>query len=186
MISKVSVLLSERIGGNLNSSDNEKAVYAYGIEVLLSLLTNLIILSILAYIMNKKWELLIYLLFFSILRSFTGGYHAKTHVGCIFITSFVFVISAMCGMYLDKYEKIFLVLGVIFSVFIVFWRAPCESGNKPLSKSEKKKYRKISRILVIIFSAFTISLYFFREKTNNIYITATAVMVFESASMLKK
>lgn len=186
MIGRISVLLSERIGVKLNSSDNERVVYAYSIEVLLSLLLNLIILSVAAYILNKKWELLIFIIFFSGLRSFAGGYHAKTHAECILVSLSMFVVSAMCGTYFKQYGEIILVLGVIFSVFMVFRLAPSESGNKPLSKNERKKYERISRILVIILSIFAVTLYFLRAGTNNIYITASVAMAVESASLLKK
>ncbi len=182
MINKISALLSEGIGVKLNSSDDEKVVYAYSIEILMSLLLNLLILSSAAYILNKKLELLI----FSGLRTFAGGYHARTHMECIFLSFSIFVISAMCGTYLKQYGEIILVFGVIFSIFMVFWLAPSETENKPLSKNEIKKYKAISRIIVITLSLSAAALYFIRVKTGYIYITAVVAMVIESVSLLKK
>jgi len=182
MINKISALLSEGIGVKLNSSDDEKVVYAYSIEILMSLLLNLLILSSAAYILNKKLELF----FFSGLRTFAGGYHARTHMECIFLSFSIFVISAMCGTYLKQYGEIILVFGVIFSIFMVFWLAPSETENKPLSKNEIKKYKAISRIIVITLSLSAAALYFIRVKTGYIYITAVVAMVIESVSLLKK
>lgn len=186
MINKISVLLSEGIGLKLNSSDNEKAVYAYSIEVLLSLLLNLIILTVAAHVLNKKFELLIFIIFFSGLRTFAGGYHARTHTECIFLSFSIFIISAMCGTYLKQYGEIILVSGVIFSVFMVFWLAPSETENKPLSKSERKKYKVISRVIVITLSLAAVVLYYLRVETDYVYITAVAAMAIESVSLLKK
>lgn len=186
MINKISIFLSEGIGVKLNSSDDEKVVYAYSIEVLLSLLLNLLILSSAAYILNKKLELLIFIIFFSGLRTFAGGYHARTHMECIFLSFSIFVISAMCGTYLKQYGEVILVFGVIFSIFMVFWLAPSETENKPLSKNERKKYKAISRIIVITLSLSAVALYFMRVKTGYIYITAVVAMVIESVSLLKK
>ncbi len=186
MINKISVLLSEGIGSKLNSSDDEKEVYAYSIEVLLSLLLNLIIISVAAYIMNKKWELLVFIIFFSGLRSYAGGYHARTHVECMFISLSIFVISAMCSTYLKQYGEFILVFGIIFSTLMVFWLAPAESENKPLSENKRKRYKVISRIIVIALSLTAVALYFLRAETGYIYITAVVAMVIESVSLLKK
>jgi len=186
MINKISVFLSDGIGLKLNSSDNEKEVYAYSIEVLLSLLINLLILSITAYILNRKLELFVFIIFFSGLRVYAGGYHAKTHLECFSISLILFLISALSNSYLTAYGEIILAVGIAFSVIMVFRLAPAETENKPLSKKERKKYSLISRIIVIALSLAAVSLYFIRDNTSHIYITAVVAMVIESASMLKK
>ncbi len=186
MINKISLLLSDGIGVKLNSSDDEKAVYAYSIEVLLSLFVNLILLLCVAHVVNKKWELLIFIIFFSGLRTYAGGYHAKTHVECMALSMLGFVISALCGMYLRSYGEIVLIFGLLFSLFMVFKLSPVESENKPLSKSERKKYKMISRASVVALSFAAIILYVLRMKTDYIYVTASAAMVIESVSLLKK
>jgi accessory gene regulator B len=183
MINKISAKLSEGIRLRLNSSDNEKEIYAYSIEVLISLLINFIILSITAYILKKQIELVIFIVFFSSLRSYAGGYHAKTHIECVSLSLCLFIISALVSSYLMEYGEIILLLGVLFSIIMVFVLAPSESKNKPLSKKKYKKYKTISRILVIVLSVTAICLYL--TKTT-VYITAVVAMSFESLSLLKQ
>lgn len=178
--------MSEGIGSRLNSSDDEKEVYAYSIEVLLSLLINLLILSSAAYIFSKGIELLIFIMFLSGLRVYAGGYHAKTHVECFVISFLAFVITVVCGIYLRQYGEIVLIFGVVFSIFMVFRFAPADTENKPLSKNERKKYRTISRAIVLMLSLAVLVLYLVRAKTGYIYINAVAAMVIESVSLLKK
>lgn len=185
MINKLSALLSEGIGLRLNSSDNEKEIYAYSIEVLLSLFINFIILSITAYILKKQFELIVFIVFFSGLRSYAGGYHAKTHVECIVLSFCLFVISALSSIYLLEYDKIILILGILFSVIMVFALAPTESENKPLSKKKRVKNKRISRIIVLLLSVSAICLYFIRDTTGYVYITAVVAMSLESLSLLK-
>ncbi|HBC32193.1 MAG TPA: hypothetical protein DC024_13250 [Clostridiales bacterium] len=185
MINKFSAKLSEELSLSLNSSDNEKEIYAYSIEVLISLLINLIILSITAYFFKKPAELIVFIIFFSILRSYAGGYHAKTHIECISLSLFLFVISALSSTYLIEFGKVILSFGILFSIIMVFVFAPSESENKPLSKKRYKKYRTLSRIIVIALSVTAICLYFTKETTGHLYITAVAAMSFESLSLLK-
>ena len=92
----------------------------------------------------------------------------------------------MCGTYLKQYGEIILVSGVIFSIFMVFLLAPAETENKPLSKNERKRYRIISRIIVVGLSLVAVCLYYLRVQTDYIYITAVVAMVIESVSLLKK
>ncbi|MDF2678505.1 MAG: accessory regulator AgrB [Bacillota bacterium] len=186
MINKVSAILSEEIKLRLNSSDNEKEIYAYSIEVILSLLINFIILAITAYILKKPAELIIFLIFFSGLRIYAGGYHAKTHIECISISFVIFIISSLSNNIFKPYSEILLLTGIAFSVFMVFVYAPAETENKPLSKEEQIKYRKFSRIIVLTLSVVAIILYFMRATTNHIFITAVVSMIIESISLLKK
>lgn len=186
MINKISVFLSEGIGLKLNSSDNEKEVYAYSIEVLLSLLLNFLILSTAAYILNKKLELLVFIIFLSGLKVYAGGYHSKTHLECFSVTLIAFLTSALSNTHLTAYGEIILAIGILFSTIMVFLLAPAENENKPLSKKEVKKYKLISRIIVIVLSLAAVALYFVRVSTGYIYITAVVAMVIESVSLLKK
>lgn len=186
MINKISALLSGEIRLRLNSSDNETEIYAYSIEVLISLFINLIILSFTAFILKKTVELITFIVFFSGLRIFAGGYHAKTHIECISLSLCLFVVSALSSTYLMEYGKVILITGILFSVIMVFILSPSESENKPLSKKARKKYKTISRIMVIVLSVTAICLYFAKEATANIYITAAVAMSVESVSLLKK
>ena len=186
MINKISATLSEGIGLRLNSSDNEKEIYAYSIEVLISLLINFIILSITACILKKTVELIAFIVFLSSLRSYAGGYHSKTHIECITISFCIFIISALSSTYFIEYGKIILFLGILFSTIMVFVFAPSESENKPLSKKKYKKHKTLSRIIVIALSVTAICLYFTKEATGHVYITAAVAMSFESFSLLKK
>ena len=185
MINKLSAILSEEIVIRLNSSDNEKEIYAYSIEVLISLFINFIIISITAYILKKQVELIVFIVYFSGLRSYAGGYHAKTHIECIVLSFCLFIISAISSTYIVEYGRTILILGILFSVVMVFALAPTESENKPLSNKNHDKNKKISRVLVLLFSVSAVCLYCFREATGYLYITAIVAMSLESLSLLK-
>lgn len=124
--------------------------------------------------MKKQVELITFIVFFSGLRSYAGGYHAKTHIECISLSLCLFLISALSSTYFIEYGKIILFSGVLFSIIMVFVLAPTESENKPLSKRHKKN-KTLSRIIVIALSVTAICLYLAKETTGHVYITAAAV-----------
>ena len=61
----------------------DSEVYAYGIELLLSTIFNLIIAIIIALISNEFIPCVINLTAFVTIRMYAGGYHADTHWGCM-------------------------------------------------------------------------------------------------------
>lgn len=185
MINKISAILSEELSSRQKSTVDEKEIYAYSIEVLLSLIFNLIILSVTAIILKKIPELIIFIMFFSGLRTFAGGYHAKTHVECMSISFVIFIISAMSNTWFVAFGKIVMIVGILASVLLVFIYAPTDSENKPLNSNEKNKFMMISRIIVVIFSVIILFLYAIRTQTHNIYLTAVVAMAIESLSLNK-
>lgn len=186
MINKLSVLLSEEISLRLNSSDDEKEIYAYSIEVLFSLVVNICILTVTSIILKKQIELIIFTLFFAGLRAYAGGYHSKTHIECFAITLSIFLMSSLSSTFFTAFGKAILIFGTLFSIAMVFWLAPSESPNKPLSEKRRKRNKIISRAIVIIFSIAAIVLYYMKDKVGDIYITATMAMIIESISLVKK
>lgn len=183
MINKLSEKLSNTLGAQLNSTNNEKEVYAYSIEVILSLTLNLIILYETAYIIGKIPELIIFIVFFSGLRTFAGGYHAKTHIECMTLSFVIFIVSAMSSSWFIAFGKIFMIVCITTSNLLVFKYAPSESENKPLSKSQRKRYMMFSRGIVISYSVVIIILYLYKIQTNYIYLTAAVAMLIESLSL---
>lgn len=183
MINRLSGKLSDILSCKLNSTHEEKEVYAYSIEVILSLILNLIILYETAYIIGKIPELIFFIIFFSGLRTYAGGYHARTHIECMILSFIIFIISSMSSTWFVAYGEILIIFGIITSILLVFKYAPSESDNKPLSNSQRKQYRLISRGIVIIYSATIIILYLYKTQTNYIYLTAVVAMLIESLSL---
>lgn len=185
MINKISAILSEELSSRQKSTLDEKEIYSYSIEVLLSLIFNLVILSVTAIILKKIPELIIFIMFFSGLRTFAGGYHAKTHIECITISFIIFIISAMSSTWFIAFGKTIMIIGILASIILVIIYAPTESENKPLNSNERKKFMIISRGIVILFSVIIIFLYLNKVKTNYIYLTAVVAMAIESLSLIK-
>lgn len=185
MINRISEKLSYELSSRQQSTSDEKEIYAYSIEVLLSLAINLIILSVTSIILGKIPELIIFIMFFSGLRTFAGGYHAKTHKECMILSFTVFMLSAYSKIWFAAYGETVMIIGILASVLLVFLYAPTDSENKPLSINEKNKFMKVSRGIVILLCIIIIFLYSIKTQTHNIYLTAVSAMVIESISLIK-
>ena len=68
-------------------------IYKYGMQVLISnVMASTIVVSI-GVLISKLLESIIFILLYSTLRIYTGGYHAKTSLSCNIVFSLAFIMT---------------------------------------------------------------------------------------------
>ncbi len=126
-------------------------VYSYGFQLMIATLlkgTGLILISLLLDIFN---EFMVFIIFFSILRVYAGGYHSKSYLECFITTATsIFVLIGLSKVVYNLMNIPLIALILIISCGLVFKYAPIESPNKPLNKNQKNQFRKNSIRIVII------------------------------------
>ena len=87
-------------------------------------------------------------------RMYSGGFHLKTHIGCIIGTSLMYTGNAFISQYITipfMYKVVFGIILWIFSVIMIHLYAPADTENVPvISKRERKKRKIMSYILMSI------------------------------------
>ena len=83
MISKLAKSMALFFADKNLIAAEDKEVYAYGAELLLSTVFNLVIALVIALITNTFWQCLVFLTSFVTIRIYAGGYHADTHRNCM-------------------------------------------------------------------------------------------------------
>lgn len=107
-------LMSKKLLSLLNievTNQQEEDIYLYGIELLLATIINCAILAILSAILQIEKEVFFYLIFFTPLRLYGGGIHAKNHIQCIFLFISLLLVSifaAVCICNIPNYWIIIL------------------------------------------------------------------------------
>lgn len=136
----------------IKSEDAE--VYIYGFELMISECISSIAVIIIGILMGNVIESILYLVTFTCIRVYAGGYHASSYKNCItlFCTCAYLVLSLIRWM--DKVEVLsLLVIALFIADIIIFILAPVEDYHKKLKRCEQQKYKKIIRKEVIIFSS---------------------------------
>ena len=156
MVDKFCEYLTNKICKEMPDINEEKReVILYGIQLIIGEIPKIAILFTIAFLLGIGW--LAVFAFVAILpyRSASGGFHMKTHLGCIICTS-----SLYCGTVLlakiTNFEPFYLkyiVIGAIwiFGMLMVSKYAPADTENVPIiSKKERKKKRILSYITLTI------------------------------------
>ena len=128
---------------------DDRELYIYGFNQGLNILLNLITTLVVGLLFRNILELAIFIAAYIPLRSFAGGYHAKTPLRC-YIYSIIMIILVSVGMkYLLFVDMVYYVILAI-SALIIFVLSPAEDKNKPLDKIELKVYRKRTSLILLV------------------------------------
>lgn len=149
----------------------EREVYAYGYEIMISETVNWIITIIIAVFTRTIVETFVYMLAFMRLRGALGGFHANSHVGCIIISTAVYILC-LCIIYktpMDVYW-ILIIMGVILHTSLVLAIAPVAHPNKPfIDERECLKFRKKSYRLSFIYGSICVILFLSLQQVLKVY-----------------
>ena len=157
MIDTICTFLTKRIRKEMPEIDDERAeVINYGLQNIVWEIPKIFLLFIIAYILGMLKEVLFMFIVLIPYRGASGGFHLKTHLGCIIGTTVFY-----CGIVLLSQHIIlgnmtkYVLIGIswIFGMIMIKLYAPADTENVPiLSKKDRKKKQMIAYI------AFTIGL----------------------------
>ena len=150
MYSKIAQNITERYVQKNIISEEKRAVYKYGFEVLFSTIVYTLIFIIIALLSRSVLPLCFWLGFF-VVRKLCGGFHATTYLKC----HLLFALNHLSFVALFKYVSfvktpIFMSVSLIICSAMIFIFAPVDHPNKPFKGDECKKFRNRSRQYCII------------------------------------
>lgn len=157
MFVKVAEKLADSLEKNEIIKHDDRELYVYGLDQGFSIILNIITTLLIGLIFNTFFLLVVFMAAYIPLRSFAGGYHAKTPLRC-YIFSIVLLVLVSLGMKNLVFSDLVNYVVLAISVFIIFVLSPVEDKNKPLDKIELKVYRK--RTLLILLAELIICILF--------------------------
>lgn len=155
MVDKITEFLTNKIRKEMPEIDDERAeVINYGLQILVGEVPKTFIMLAVAYLLGVFKLTLITFLIIVPLRTFSGGFHLKTHLGCIITTCAFYSGTAMLSKYivLSGLSKYIITCAVgIFGIIMIRLYAPADTENVPiLSKKVRKQKQVLSYITFIV------------------------------------
>lgn len=185
MIDKICDFLTNKIRNKMPEINDERAeVINYGIHLIVGEIPKTFVFILIAWLLGVLREFFITVLVIFPYRTFSGGFHLKTHFGCIVMTSLYY-----CGIaYISKlfilpiYIKYILTFLIfIFGIIMCKLYAPADTENVPILK---KKTRKTKQILSYI--TLTVTLIVGMFINNNIVSNIIILGMFIQSIMITK
>ena len=142
----------EFIKNNNGKNDIEESAIVFGLDMLKTVIIEIIVAVVLAIFAGGFWRAMIFLVTLMPLRQYAGGYHTHTPLRCYLLTNIVILGVLSVMKYIEISIYIYLGLYIVSSI-IIFIFSPVEAINKKLDEVEKIIYRKKT---IIIWSMETI------------------------------
>ena len=173
MIDKICTFLTKRIRKEMPEIDDERAeVINYGLQNIVGEIPKILLLFIIATVLGMLKEVLFMFIVLTPYRGASGGFHLKTHLGCILGTTIFYcgIVFLSQHIVLENITK-YIWIGIIwiFGMIMIKLYAPADTENVPiLSEKDRKKKKTIAYITFSI--GLTIAFFIQDNVISNILI----------------
>ena len=156
MIEELCNKLTKKIQNKMPEVDEERAeVINYGLQLVIGEIPKMLVLIAIAYLLGVLKLTILALLFIMPYKTFSGGVHLKTHIGCIIATSLFYTGNAILSKYIifDPIYIKYILIGFtwIFSMIMIKLYAPADTEAVPiLRKKDRELKRRLSYIAMTI------------------------------------
>lgn len=155
MIERFCEFILKKMRNKMPEIDAEKAeVIMYGIQLIIGEIPKLFILFVLSFILGIGWYTIFIFIALLPYRASSGGFHLKSHLGCILGTSLFYYGNVYLSKFivLEPITKYVLIAGAfIFGIIMVSKYAPADTENVPIiSKKERKRKKILSYITLTL------------------------------------
>ena len=151
MIDNICTFLTNRIRKEMPQIDDERAeVINYRLQNIIGEIPKTFLLFIIAFLLNMLKEVVFMFLVLIPYRGASGGFHLKTHLGCILGTAIFYcgTVFLSQNIILEEVTK-YILIGIIwiFGMIMIKLYAPADTENVPiLSRKERRKKQIIAYI----------------------------------------
>ena len=173
MIDKITQSLTNKIRKEMPDVDDERAeIINFGLQIILGEIPKIFIMLGIAYMLGVFKLSLITFLILLPYRGTSGGFHLKTHIGCIisttaFYSGVAFLSKSIILGNIAKYSLITLV--GIFGIIMIKLYAPADTDSVPILNSKVRKQKQILSYIFFIIGLI-ISIFIKNNVISNIII----------------
>lgn len=174
MIERCAVIISSWIIRSEARKESERELYEYAVYSILLSLSPIVFTLTIGTIFGCVGRSICIMLPFTIIRKFSGGYHAKRATTCLFSSTLVLILCIILSFYVQcGWTLISLSVGATASL-IHF--SPIDNDNRLLSKEEKRCYKKSTIVITVLFLVIDILLFVSHMNTCAVCISIGLVL----------
>ena len=129
--------------------ERDRELYTYALYNMVLLIIPLGLAVMFGWIIGNIRQAIVMIIPFMMLRKFSGGFHAKTPLRCMAISSFLLFLCIKIIFELSCNWKLLIVTAIMGGSLIIF--SPVDSQKRRLEKQQKEQYRKVVCEFVMFF-----------------------------------
>lgn len=154
MIEKFCSYIVGKMRKQMPEIDDEKAeVLMYGIQLIIGEIPKMFLLFALGFLLGIGWYTIFAYIALIPYRAPSGGFHLKSHLGCIIGSSVFYygIVYLSKFLTLDTIQKYILVsIALIFGIIMVSLYAPADTESIPILSQKERKRKKILSYITLV------------------------------------
>ncbi|MBQ6946053.1 MAG: accessory gene regulator B family protein [Ruminococcus sp.] len=168
--------ITQKLEENNTIQSENREIYRYGFQQGFTILLNIVTIVIIGLLLKSLLQAFLFMMFYFPLRSYAGGFHAKTAVRCYVYSMVIIVLILLVIRFAPITNLIYTIITITSSV-VILSLAPVQDHNKPLDQTERKVYRFRTLIVWgVEIILFTMALYFGWQIVANCLSWVFAIM----------
>lgn len=177
MIQKIVDRIVDRQVKNQFIEQEDINIYKYGYFLLFEVLINLIISFMIGVVFHDIKTVVLFLVLYIPLRTYSGGWHADRLWKCTFISNLILVIAEVISNYCIEYIPVMycIPMMILFGIYILVV-SPVDTESKPLENDERESYSEKVKI-ISFFHSIVLILFIFIQNRKGIIIIEYVYMV---------
>lgn len=129
-------------------NEDDEDVYRFGLECFLLKVVHYLSYLFIGLTIRMTFPMIMSAVVIMPLRTKTGGYHAKTRLGCYFFSCFIVLLICLLNKLVFP---VWLFLSILFGSNLIVWNyTPVENFNRGLDKLEIEDFRKKALVLLSV------------------------------------
>lgn len=178
MIDKICVWIVQKIKKKMPEINDEKEeIIAYGLKLIFGEMPKMILLFALSFLLGIGWYTVFMFLAIIPYRAVSGGFHLKSHIGCIIGTNLFYwvpIILSKMVMLNDIQKYSLIVFSFVFGIIMITLYAPADTENVPILRKTERRQKKI--LSYVFLSITLIAAILIKDSVySNILIFATII-----------
>jgi len=163
----------------------DEEIHVFGWTMLLFSLGSSSAILLAGALLGQFLGTVLFLLFFTFLRSYAGGWHANSFLKCFLITSALYACCFLFHFHLpEAYWSLTILILLLLSVFITFVWGPVDHPNKPFRGGQRETNKKLGRITVSAQTIIILALGVWQPGLNTYLLWAALGMTVTSLTLL--
>lgn len=155
MIDKLCDYVIKKIKEKVEDMNEEKEVVIdFGVRLLIGEIPKIILLIIIGFLLGIGWYTVVMFFLLAPYRSSTGGFHLKTHTGCMVTTIVLYLLPIILAKIVTITNDIvfYSLVGAIAMMSIVFITkyVPADTENIPILSKKDRKAKKIRAYIWLV------------------------------------
>lgn len=145
---------------NKKIEESDRELYRFGYQLIVLNMINFSVLLLIGLFFHCLVYMALFAAVYIPLRSYAGGYHASTPIGCAVFSAVLETVIAVTLRYsLFEFLLPGMYVPMVVAQIIIWLRAPVQAVHKPLEDGQRQKYRRITRTILLIEAAVLLVLY---------------------------